>query len=150
MDSLVSEEYRKSTEHFFHQLFGTRIDQNLLMERVFLVVRTLAGMGKAIIVGRGGSVVTKDLGTGLHYRLIGPENERIERMMEFYGLNEREARADARRRDSDRARLLKKHFGVDIDDPAGYDAVWNTGAVTFEEIAEATVVLLRRRAAPAQ
>lgn len=146
MDSLSAEQYRKSTEHFFHQIFGSGIDQNLLMERVFLVVRTLAGMGKAIIVGRAGSQVTKDLTQGVRLRLVGPEEARIERVMEFYHLDEREARAEARRRDADRARLLKKHFGVDINDPAGYDATWNTGTVSLEEIAEAMVVILRRRA----
>ena len=148
MDSLVSEQYRKSTEHFFHQIFGAGIDQNLLMERVFLVVRTLAGMGRAIIVGRAGSQVTKDLHMGLRLRLVAPEDERIERVMEFYDLDERAARSEARRRDTDRARLLKRHFGVDIDDPAGYDATWNTGSVELEEIAEATVAILRRRAEP--
>jgi hypothetical protein len=146
MDSLLSEEYHSKTDDFFHQIFGAGIDQHILMERVFLVVRSLAQMGKAIIVGRAGSQVTKGLGPGLRLRLVAPEDERIIRVMEFYDLNERDARSEARRRDSDRARLLKKHFSADIDDPQGYDAVWNTGTVSFEEIAEAVVAILRHRA----
>lgn len=147
MDSLLSEEYRSKTNDFFHQIFGAAIDQHILMERVFLVVRSLAQMGKAIIVGRAGSQVTKGLGPGLRLRLVAPEDQRILRVMEFYDLDERDARSEARRRDADRTRLLKKHFGADIDDPQGYDTTWNTGAVSLEEIAEAVVAILRHRAA---
>ena len=147
MDSLLSEEYRSKTEHFFHQIFGAGIDQHILMERVFLVVRSLAQMGKAIIVGRAGSQVTRGLGPGFNVRLVASEEQRIPRVMEFYGLSERDARSEAKRRDSDRARLLKKYFGVNIDDPHEYDATWNTDTVSFEEISEAVVAILRHRAA---
>jgi cytidylate kinase len=145
MDALVTEEYRTGTDNLLRQLFGARVDQDVLMDRVFRVVRDLAGIGKAIIIGRAGSHVTQDLPGGLHLRLVGPEDERLTRMMDFYGLDEGEARADMHRRDADRARLLKKHFGVDIDDPAGYDITWNTGKVGFDEIARTTVELLRAR-----
>jgi hypothetical protein len=66
--------------------------------------------------------------------------------MEVHGLSEREARAGARKRDADRARLLRARFDADIDDPTGYDVTWNIGDVTFEEISEATAALVRRRA----
>jgi cytidylate kinase len=119
--------------------------QTMVMDRVFLVVRAIAGMGKSIIVGRGGSHVTKDMPQGVSLRIIAPEEARISRAMEVYGLTEKEARAGASKRDSERARLLRSHFGADINDTTGYDVTWNTGSASFEEISEATAALVRCR-----
>ncbi|RLE16792.1 MAG: hypothetical protein DRJ28_00855 [Actinobacteria bacterium] len=146
LDSLIEEEYRSKTNDFFQQMLRSTADQSLVMNRVFLVVRAVAGMGKTIIVGRGGSHVTADMPLGVSVRVIAPEDVRIARAMEAHGLTEREARAGARKRDSDRARLLKERFAADIDDLTGYDMTWNVGKVTFEEIAEAVAALVRCRA----
>ncbi len=146
IDSLIEEEYRSKTNDFFHQMLRSTADQSMVMNRVFLVVRAVAGMGKAIIVGRGGSHVTADMPQGISLRIVAPEDVRIARAMEVHGLSEREALAGARKRDTDRARLLRARFGADIDDPTGYDVTWTVGNVTFEEISEATATLVRCRA----
>jgi cytidylate kinase len=146
LDSLIEEEYRSRTNDFFHQMLRSTADQSMVMNRVFLVVRAVAGMGKAIIVGRGGSHVTADIPQGISLRIVAPEGVRIARAVEVHGLSEREALAGARKRDADRSRLVRERFGADIDDPTGYDTIWNIGNVTFEEISKATAALVRCRA----
>ena len=64
--------------------------------------------------------------------------------MDYYGLREKEARAESKRLDTARARLLKTQFGADIADPTHYDAVFNTGQVPIETIAEVVIVMLER------
>jgi cytidylate kinase len=145
LESLVTEAYRSRTEDFLRNLLTTTTDQSFVMEGVFRSVLTVAGMGKAIIVGRAGSQVTKGMDSGLSLRLVAPETVRVARLMERHGIDERAARDQARKRDAHRARLLRRHFRTDIDDPLGYDAVWNTAEVTTEEIAESVVAILRRR-----
>jgi cytidylate kinase len=145
LESLVTEAYRTRTEDFLRNLLTTTTDQDFVMEGVFRSVRTVAGMGKSIIVGRAGSQVTKGMGSGLSIRLVAPETVRIARLMERHGIDERTARDQARKRDADRARLLRRHFRTDIDDPLGYDAVWNTAEVSPDEIAECVAAILRRR-----
>jgi Cytidylate kinase-like family len=147
LDSLLEEEYRTKTDDFFHVMLRSTVDQSMVTERVFLVVRTIARMGKAIIVGRGGSHVTKGLAQGISLRMVAPEDFRVARAMEALGLSEREARAGARKRDADRARLMRANFGVDIEDPTGYDMTWNIASASYEEIAGAAAVLVRSRAA---
>ncbi len=147
MASLVAEEYRTRTDEFLRQMLGSSIDQDMLMLHVFQVVTAVASIGKSIIVGRAGSEVTRDMGQGLSLRLIAPEETRIRRVMEYYGFEERSARDEARRIDSSRARLLKAHFRVDIDDPTRYDAIWNTGRMPIGAIAESVVATLRHQAA---
>lgn len=146
LDSLLDEEYRSKGNDFFHQMVRSTLDQKQVMNRVFLAVRTVAGMGKGVIVGRAGSHVTRDMPQGVSLRVVAGEDERVRRAMANHGLSEREARSSGAKRDAGRSRLLKVHFGVDIDDPTGYDATFNAGVVTFEEIAECAVALVRSRA----
>jgi cytidylate kinase len=110
----------------------------------------VASIGKSIIVGRAGSEVTRGMGPAVAVRLIAPDDVRIVRAMDFYDLDERAARDKARRLDESRARLLKSHFRVDIDDPTRYDAVWNTGKTPVPAIAESIAVMLRHKVLAAE
>jgi len=145
VDSLIEEEYRSKTNDFFHQMMRSTVDQSMVMKRVFLVVRTVASMGKAIIVGRAGSHVTKDMPLGVSIRLIGDEDIRVARAMTANAISKKDAHAGARKRDEARARLLRQHFDADIDDTAAYDAVFNVGRATHHEIASSVTCLIRAR-----
>lgn len=145
LESLLEEEYRSATADLFHQVLHRTADQDLVAQRVFLVVRTLAGMGKAIIVGRGGAQATAGMAGRLAVRIVAPMEHRVARAMEVHGLSERDARAGAVRRDRDRRRLLEANFGADIDDPLQYDLVADASRVGFGEIGEALAAVLRVR-----
>ncbi len=147
VEALLSEEYRRASDDFFRQLFTSTTHQDIVMDRVFRLVRVLAEVGKAVIVGRAGSEVTRGLGPSVSVRLIAPEDVRMKEMMELHGVNERKATELMDKSDNGRARLLKRHFRFNSDDPNLYDAVWNTATVSFEAIAESIVVLLKERAA---
>ena len=147
LDSLLAEEYRTRADEFIRQLFRPATDQAYVIGRVLRAVRTLAGVGKAIIVGRAGSEVTRGMQPTVALRLVAPEPLRIARLMEREDVDEATARDLARTRDVSRARLLRRHFRVDVADPERYDVTWNTGRASFEEIAESTAVMLAARAA---
>jgi cytidylate kinase len=144
MQSLLSEEYRSQVRDFVRGLLA-QPDQHVAIRRMFEVIRSLASVGKVIIVGRAGSHVTKRLELGVHTRLVAPEYLRIRRMMKLLNQDEDEARRTVRRQDSDRARLLKSYFQVDIDDPLQYDVVWNTGGASFAVIANSIISLIKQR-----
>lgn len=146
LETLRQEEYRSRASDFFHQMLRSTVDQDLVMKRVFLVVRAIAGMGKAIIVGRGGAQVTADLPMGVSIRVIATESDRVSRTMAVLGVGERAAINGGHKRDADRARLCRSHFGVDIADPTGYDAVFNSSSMSKLEIAEAVAAMVSSRA----
>jgi cytidylate kinase len=146
LDSLLEEEYRSRANDFFHQVVRSTVDQNMVMDRVFLVVRTIARMGRAIIVGRAGAQVTRGMEQGISLRVVAPEPVRIARVMEIHGISEREARAGCRKRDADRARLIRSQFGADVADPAEYDIVANVGHLDRRHIARAVATLVAERA----
>ncbi|MDH5372647.1 MAG: cytidylate kinase-like family protein [Acidimicrobiia bacterium] len=147
LDSLLAEEYRTPTTDFFHQLVRSTADQDRVMSRVFQLVRSIAAIGNAIIIGRAGSQVTKGMQPGIRLRVVAPEGVRIKRMMEIATLDERQARNQARKMDAHRASLLRAYFETDIADPTNYDVTWNSASSSLIEIAEATTALLRRRLA---
>lgn len=147
VESLLGEQYHRGAEDFFRQILTSSTHQDIVIDRMFRLVRVIAEVGKAVIVGRAGSQVTRGLGPAVSVRLVAPESQRIERMMELHELNEKKAREWIDKHDGGRARLLKRHFKVDIDDPLLYDAVWNTGSASFGAIAKAIIVMLRDQAA---
>lgn len=147
VESLLGEEYHRSAEDFFRQILISSTHQDIVADRIFSLVRLLAEVGKAVIVGRAGSEVTRDLGPSASLRLVAPEKIRLARMMELHGHNAKEAAEKMRRHDAGRARLLKRHFRVNIDDPLVYDATWNTAEASFEAIADSVIAILKDRAA---
>lgn len=145
MQSLLTEEYRSQVEQFVLSLLGTQTDQNLVYKEVFEMIRSFATVGKVIIVGRGGSQVTRGVGIGVHLRLVAPESVRLQRMKMRLGKGEEEVKRIVRKQDQDRMRLVKTFFHLDINDPLLYDATWNTATVSFESIAESIVVVIKQR-----
>ncbi len=147
--ALLAEQYDTRTGDFIRQILDATIDQDVLAHEVFRVVGAVASMGKSIILGRGGNEATRGLEHGFAVRLVADEPVRIRGMMDHYGLDEAAARHEAQRLDESRARLLKSHFGVDIDDPTRYDVTWNSGQAPLSLIAESVVVAVRRMIAAA-
>ena len=147
VEALLGEEYRKAADDFFRQLFTATTHQDIVMDRMFRLVRTIAEVGKAVVVGRAGSEVTRGLGPSVSVRLVAPEDDRVSHMMELNDLSEKKAIELIDKYDSGRARMLKRHFRVNIDDPLLYDAVWNTSKVAYEDIAESIATMLETRAA---
>ncbi len=150
LQTLLAEEYKRPTADMVQTVLRSSLDQDFVMSKVFRTVHALASVGKAIIVGRGGAQVTAGMQPGVRMRIIAPEEQRIAQVMKVYELDRRKARNYARQLDANRARLIKVHFGADIDDVTNYDVVWNTGSSTLEDIAEATAALIRVRVAALQ
>ena len=150
MESLLSEEYHSQIEEFVSGIFGNRTDQNLVIQRMFHTIRTLATIGKAIIIGRAGSHVTQGLSPGVHVRLVADADVRAERMAKMLGQGEREARQTIRTQDRDRERLIRTYFNADINDPLLYDLTCNMGTVSFEAAAQAIIALIKDRVTAAR
>ena len=148
IDTLAREKYRPEFRDFIESLFTGQSSQYTLYKTSFKVARMLATLGKVIIVGRGGALVTAGLHQGIHLRLVAPESRRVIWMMKRFKLTKEEAKTAIDKQDSDRRKLVRMFFQRDIEDPLLYDAVWNTGRVGLDTICRATIDLIRTRAAP--
>jgi cytidylate kinase len=146
MEIMVSQRYMSQINDFFESLLTGRTAEDTLHRTMFKVVRMLALIGKVILVGRGGSLVTADLPQGVHIRLVAPEAHRVVWMMKRFRMNKEEAREAVLKQDSDRRKLIKLFFRRDIEDPLLYDMTWNTGKVPLDVISRSTVDLIQQRA----
>jgi len=145
-ESLLAEEYRPESFVMLSEMIAGESRQHISNKKVFEIIRILAMLGKVVVVGRAASFITRDLGTGIHVRLVAPEPHRIRNMREFLYDDDASARAGVRKQDRDRARLVHDYFNADISDPLNYDATWNTAQISLDDIAAAIVQMLARKA----
>lgn len=127
-------------------LLRLRPTQLSLVQITNKTIAHLAETGHTIIVGRGASVVTKDLKGGVHVRLVGSFQKRKEHVMDYYDFDDKEAADFIKNEDRGRAEYLKKYFNSYIDDPLLYDLVINTDDVSYEAAASIIAQLIMKKA----
>jgi cytidylate kinase len=145
MKELLDEEYRSLLEDYLLQAIAAESSQALVYRKMFETIRTIAALGKAVIVGRGGSCATGGLPLGVHLRLVAPRKKRVERIAGLLKLPSEKASRWVDQHDASRARLLQDQFQRDIDDPLLYDLVCNTDSMSFLQIASSAVELAESR-----
>jgi hypothetical protein len=117
-------------------LFSLHPPTETLVRRASETILHLAQLGNAILVGRGGNVITASLPGMLHIRLVGSLETRIAHHARFDHLDRKEALQRIEREDGGRRRYLKEYFRKDVDDPLLYHFVINTDWVALEDAAK--------------
>ena len=102
----------------------------------------LARIGRCIIVGRGGNIITARLKGGVHVRLVAPESVRLAHLKSHLKMEDKAAEKYLHDEDTGRRRYVKTNFDRDIDDPLLYDAVLNTATLGFERTADTLAAMI--------
>ena len=92
VESLLRTEYHSQAEDMLSQLIYGGSSQDLVVKKMFHVMRAFALHGKVIFVGRGSTLLTRDLPLGIHVRLEASMESRIQRMMPEFGPDEKNVR----------------------------------------------------------
>jgi len=116
-------------------LLGLHPSQWSLLHKTTETVLQLARMGKVVIVGRGGNIITFKLKNAFHVRLIAPPEKRIKYIMDVQKMNRQDAETYIKKEDAARRNYLKSSFSRDIENPELYHLVLNTGLLTHDETA---------------
>ncbi len=109
------------------------------------LMRRLAALGHAIIVGRGANYATAGSPHGLHVRLVASTARRAVHTAEQRGLTNEQAAAVNRKTDHARRDFVRSFFDADIDDPGAYHVVVNMDHFTTGTAADLVVSILRSR-----
>lgn len=107
------------------------------------VIREVAGSGNAVVVGRGGAFVLKDLPGALHVFLHAPEPIRRRRIMERYALTDEAARRRIHETDANRAAYIRQLHHADWRDLHHYHLVIDTGRLEIEQTAAVILAAVR-------
>lgn len=146
VESLRQTEYHSQAEDMLSQLIYGGLSQDLAVKKMFHLMRAFALHGKVIFVGRGSTLLTRDLPLGIHVRLHASLDSRIKRMMPDFGPDENRVRHVIEEKDKAKAELVKTFFHKDLHDPLLYDVQWNTDRVSIDEIADILIAMIRRKA----
>jgi cytidylate kinase len=116
-------------------LFPRTSDQEALFAKMPKYILSVARMGNAIIVGRGGAILTQRLSNCFHYRLEAPLEFRAQSTSRRLEITLAEAEALVRRNEKLREQFIEKHLGERVDNPLLYHLVINNARHSIDDIA---------------
>lgn len=96
-----------------------------------------ARTGNAVIVGRGGAILCHDLENCFHFRLQASREWRVSSLARRLDIPLKEAAAMEKHESRQRDGFVRENLGVDPDDPAHYDVIFNNERHGVEPIAAA-------------
>jgi len=146
LETLLREEYQSSYSQALFDILTGQSEQHKIQKRIFEVLRILAMIGRVVIVGRASNLVTRDLRSGVHLRLMAPAALRVKQMMELMDADESSAQSEMEKQDRERAQMVHDYFNRDIANPLDYDCTWNMGDVTTTFVAATTVRMIAEKA----
>jgi len=120
---------------FLDEIFEVHPPSRTIVHQTAETMLKLAALGRVILIGRAGNIITSRLPDVFHVRLVAPLEKRIEHAHKYYHMTEAEAQKFCLTEDEGRARYLKKHFHADINDPLLYHLVINTGQLNYDSAA---------------
>jgi hypothetical protein len=133
--AFMPEDRMSEISDILDELFGFRPSSRALVRRTAETILHLAELGNAILIGRGGNLITRSLPGAFHVRLVGSREQRILHAATALELDAAAASAYVRSQDLGRKRYVEKYYAEDIDDPLLYDLVINTDRVPYREAA---------------
>jgi cytidylate kinase len=136
LEKFVVEDARLPVEAIVEELLGLHPTQWTLVQHTTRTILRLAGLGRAILVGRGAEAITNRLPFVFHVRLVAPLEKRIQHTSKYYKLTEEDAAKMIKEADHARRRYVRRYFDADVEDPLLYDLVLNTGRLGFVRTAE--------------
>ena len=145
-DSMVEEKYRKEgLQQMAYEMLIGKPQQYTLQKKIDDVIRLLARLGKVIIVGRAGVLLTRDMPGGIHIRLQAEDPYRIKNIMAEYNFSEKDAIRKMRSLDTERAKFLREYHHWDIREKSVYDLIWNVDHVRPSEFTRSMCALIEQR-----
>jgi len=108
------------------------------------MVSTFANRGRAIIVGRASSILTRHIEASLHIKLMASPEFRIQMVSEHYDLSLKKAEKMIKKTDKRRDHFLG-FFNGDQPDYELYHAIFNREKMTTNEIVDTIIEMAKER-----
>ena len=109
---------------------------------LFKILTTIGEHGNAVILGRGANCVLHNK-KSLRVRLVAPIQARWEYIVKTLSLSKEDARKYIVNTDANRNAFVRRYFNKDANDPANYDLILNTGALTVERVVDIITCAIR-------
>jgi len=139
-------DYEKKSilEDFFSSFSQYYQSDRKIRSTIGKVIREIAEQGQAIIVGRGGIAITRDLSNSLHINLVAPLDWRAAIISERYNVSIDEARISAIDIDNKR-KEFRDYFEGKNSDYTSPDISFNCMTLSIDEIVSTIVKVSESR-----
>ena len=122
-------------------------DNLLLVAMANEIIEAVAQRGNVVILGRAGFAVLAGLAEVLHVRIQAPLADRVQRVMEHEGLADLDVAGERVAQDDEvHAKYIARFYNKHWDDPANFDLVLDTGALSTDAAVQQIVAAARSRA----
>lgn len=114
----------------------TALDEKKLAVFLTKVIERIAENDDAVILGRGGQFVLKDHENTVRVLLVSERADRIQFIVDHYGLGPAKAEQAVTREERKRQRFVSNFYSGDPDDPSLYHLAINTSLMNLDEAEE--------------
>ena len=118
------------------------IDEAKVYRRVAMTIRALAQRGRAVIVGRGGVHITRQMPGGVHIRLVATFENRVAFMVRQHGMAYEVAAVQVRELDRNRQAFFRRYWPKTVLDADAFTIALNTGWVDENRAVECLLPLI--------
>ncbi len=120
----------------FSSFRSKSVTKGQVFQKVAHYILKVAKSGNAIIVGRGGAFITKDLDNCFHFRLVAPFEYRVSSIARRLEIEESKAEKFVIENSHKREKFLNEFFSKDTNDPKYFHAIFNNERLNLDTIAD--------------
>ena len=110
------------------------IDEEIYVDMLQIVIKKIAAEGNAVVVGRGGQYILREMENVIHLLLVADLKDRIDFIRGHYKLRQKQAATVVASEDKRRMNLYRKFGKEDYDHPVLYHMVFNTSKIDLEKV----------------
>jgi hypothetical protein len=131
LEPYLKEDTNNPVHDLVEDLLGIHPPTWRLVQQTNHTILRLAMIGNAILIGRGGHLVTANLDHVFHVRLVAPLNARVRHVADARQVSQRQAASLIEAEDAAKARYIRRNFKIRLQDPLQFHLTINTGRVDF-------------------
>lgn len=120
------------------------ISDRKIYSAVEKAIRSIGNNGNVVIVGRGGVAICNDFNKALHVRLMAPLDWRIEKVMEFYSIEKKQAVDFVKDYDSKRQKFIS-HYSKEGLTNSLFDVIYNCESFSKKEIVQSIFTQMKSK-----
>ncbi len=114
-----------------------------LFNSIAVTIKDIAAQGGAIIIGRGGAILTHNYENCFHFRLDAPFDFRVQSVMRRYNKDKQEAESFVNHNEEYREEFLNHFFNEDVKDIKFYDVIFNNSKIDTNEMSQQILGLIK-------
>ena len=107
--------------------------------------RGIEAAAGSVLVGRGSHLITQDLKTGMHIRLVAPVGWRVNQVAEEHNVSQREAERLVTEHEHQRDQFYRTFFVQDARHPFHHDLIIDNSRFNLDQMAEIVFTALGAR-----